>query len=64
MFCFFIFRSVLASNWIQIQLSAFQPVESSINIKPLDAAAFRQPLKFLISSFIIYQHGCREYGIC
>ena len=36
-------RSVFASNWIQIQPSALEPVDSSINIKPLDTAAFSNP---------------------
>jgi len=36
----FSFRSVCASNLIQIQPQALEPVDSSTNIMPLDTAAF------------------------
>jgi len=48
----FSFRSVCASNRIQIQPSALEPEEGSINIIPLETAAFWQPLICLINSFI------------
>jgi len=41
----FSFRSVCASNRIQIQPSVLEPVDNSINIVPLDITTFRQPLK-------------------
>jgi len=48
----FSFRSVCASNRIQIQPSSLGPEDGNINIIPLDTADFKQHLKVLINSFI------------